>query len=215
MIKIVLSFEDKILFQHVKQLLERGSLWTSILSETSTAAELVTILRRHMPDLIILGADSNETKNAHTFDQVTQMYLGLPILAIGSRLADDSITKLIKCGAMGYLDKSELDTYLMTAVDSLVNRKKSFVSNSVEAKISEEIDMLNLKARQQKLSEKELQVMKMIGWEMGMEEIADQLAVSVRTVYTYRSRLMEKMGLQSNVAIQRYLVNNQLVQENT
>ncbi|MDZ7692248.1 MAG: response regulator transcription factor [Balneolaceae bacterium] len=214
MIKIVLSFEDKTLFQKVKQLIERGPLSTSILSETSTTTELINALKRQVPDLVVLGVNADASKNKETLGYITSMYLGLPILAVGRGLDDDMVTHLIKSGAMGYLDETELTTYLMTAVDSLVNRKKNFVSNTVANRVSEEINMLNLKARQKKLSERELQVMKMIGWEMSMEEIADQLAVSVRTVYTYRSRVMEKMGLKSNIAIRRYMLDKQLVEKN-
>jgi DNA-binding NarL/FixJ family response regulator len=162
------------------------------------------MLEQELPDIIIQHVGSGGTPKLDAIFQVTHSYLGLPILAVGSGFDDDIIAEIIKAGAMGYLEVSQLDTVLAAAVDMLVSQKHTYVSKAVAQKLSEEIQMLNLMARQQRLSEREFQVMKMIARGLSMKEIAEELSVSVRTIYTYRARLMEKMGLKSNVAIRHY-----------
>lgn len=214
MIKVIVSAKDILINEKIRTLMKEGPLQTKVLGSVRTTPELMEMLDKELPNIIIQHVGAGGTPMLDAIFQVTYSYLGLPILAVGSNFDDDIIKEIIKAGAMGYLEVSNLDTVLAAAVDMLVSQNESFISKDVSKKLSEDIHLINLNVRKQRLSDKELKVMEMIASGLDMKEIAEELSVSVRTVYTYRSRLMEKMDLKSNIAIRHYVLDQHLIGNN-
>ncbi|MFH5832158.1 LuxR C-terminal-related transcriptional regulator [Halalkalibaculum sp. DA3122] len=212
MIKIIVSAEDILINEKIRKLMMEGPLQTNVLGGVRTTSELMGMLEQELPNIIIQHVGAGGMPKLDALYQVTYSFLGLPILAVGSGFDDDMVAEIIKAGAMGYLEVSNLDTVLAAAVDMLVSQKENFISKEVAKKLSDDIHMINLNVRKQRLSDKELKVMKMIAEGFDMQEIADELSVSVRTIYTYRSRVMEKMGLKSNIAIRHYVLDQHLIE---
>ena len=116
----------------------------------------------------------------------------------------------LKAGACGYLTKGSAPEELLTAVQS-VTRGKKYISSTVAEKLALELEGNNGKLPHEALSDREYQVMCMIASGKTVKEIADELSLSVKTISTYRARILEKMNFENNAQITHYALKERLV----
>jgi two-component system, NarL family, invasion response regulator UvrY len=116
----------------------------------------------------------------------------------------------IRSGASGYLCKHTASEELLTAIHTLAKGKKYITPNVAEI-LAEQVGTDHSIAPHEVLSDREFQVMRLIASGLSVSEIADKLALSVKTVSMYRTRLLEKMHLKHNADITHYAIKNQLV----
>ncbi len=214
MIKIVVSSVELSKAEKVTRLLEKGPLQTNVLASTTTKAELFATLKEKLPDIVILHLGSSTDPDLDILRDIIFSYLGLPVLAVGIDLDDEVITESVKMGAMGYIEEQNLDTELASAVNTLVSLKDNYIPQSIVKRLKNEVENINMETQKKKLTEEEFEVMKKIAAGLDMDQIAKELSVSVRTVYTYRSRLMEKMKLDSNLEIRQYVLDTEQIESN-
>jgi two-component system, NarL family, invasion response regulator UvrY len=123
---------------------------------------------------------------------------------------DQVAVRALKAGASGFLNKESAPRELVQALRKIIGGGK-YVSEALAEKLALGLDA-NLKAAQhEELSDREFQVLKMIASGKDVGEIAEELFISVKTVRTYRDRIMEKMNLKNDVELARYAIRNNLV----
>jgi len=120
------------------------------------------------------------------------------------------IQAAIRGGAAGYLTKESAPDELIDAIRK-VSLGRKYISPSVAEKLAVNIEEDIAKAPHETLSDREYQVMCMIASGSTIKEIAEELSLSVKTISTYRSRILEKMNMKSNAALTHYAVQNRLV----
>ena len=118
--------------------------------------------------------------------------------------------RLLKAGASGYLNKESAPEELVKAVRKVVGGGK-YVSPALAEQLAFEVDVNANKAPHETLSDREFQVMRMIAAGKMVKEIAEALSLSVKTVSTYRARILEKMNLTTNAELIHYAIQNQLI----
>jgi two-component system invasion response regulator UvrY len=119
--------------------------------------------------------------------------------------------RVLKAGAAGYLTKESAPDELITAIRR-VSTKRKYVSSSLAEKLAFNLERDTEKPRHEILSDREYQVMCMIAVGKRVKEIAEELYLSVKTVSTYRARILEKMKLKNNAELMHYAIKHGLVE---
>lgn len=134
----------------------------------------------------------------------------LPILVISSHPEKDYALRALKLGAAGYVSKQSAADVLVTAVQRVLSGRR-YISSALAEHLAGAMAGEPVGTSHETLSNRELQVLRLIALGKTIKEISADLALSAKTVATYRSRIAEKMGLSSNVELTRYAMQHGLV----
>jgi DNA-binding NarL/FixJ family response regulator len=134
----------------------------------------------------------------------------LPVLVLSAHPEDQLALRLLKAGAAGYLTKDKAPKVLLSAIRKILSGGK-YISESLAEKAVLNLLSETTKPLHETLSDREYQVMRMIAAGKTMKKIGKELFLSVRTVSTYRARVLEKMNMKTNAELIRYALQNKLV----
>jgi two-component system, NarL family, invasion response regulator UvrY len=133
-----------------------------------------------------------------------------PVIILSMHPEDQYALRVLKAGGSGYLTKESAPEELVKAIRMVLSGKR-YISAAVAEQLLIHIDDSSEVALHQKLSDREFTVFKLIATGKTVSEIADMLFLSVPTISTYRTRILEKTGLRTNAEITRYAILHQLV----
>jgi DNA-binding NarL/FixJ family response regulator len=135
---------------------------------------------------------------------------GIPVLMLSVQPEDQYAVRCLKAGASGYLNKDSAEVELVRAVRKVISGGR-YVSPQLSEKLASNLQKPALKNPHDLLSDRELEVLRMIASGGSLTDIAEALHVSVKTVSTYRSRSLLKMQLQTNADLVRYALEHSLI----
>lgn len=161
-------------------------------------------------DLIISDISMPGRSILETLRQLKKLLPATPVLILSVHPEDQYVVRALKAGASGYLNKESHPDELLKAVKQLLLGKK-YVSAEGAEKLAASFGDDPNQLPHEKLSEREFDVLKRIASGKTVSEIAASLSLSVNTISTYRSRILEKMSLQNNAELTLYAVENKLV----
>lgn len=178
--------------------------------EASNSAEALSIARKESTDLILLDISLPGGNGLEVLKQMRSENILTPVLILSVQPEDQYAIRVLKAGASGYLKKDSAPEELINAVNILLRGKK-YISQSVADKLAQSvIDPLDSPAYE-KLSDRELQVLKHIASGKTVSEIAREISLTVNTISTYRARILDKLHLKNNAELTRYALDNSLV----
>jgi len=160
-------------------------------------------------DVVVLDLSMPGRSGIDLLVEIKHRHPKLPVLIMSFHAEELFAVRVLRAGAAGYLMKSAAPEELAAAVNKVV-RGGRYVTESVAERLASDIDKPH-NAPHERLSDREFDVMRGIASGSSVSEIAAQLHLSVKTVSTYRTRLLEKMGMSSNAELTRYAINNGLV----
>jgi DNA-binding NarL/FixJ family response regulator len=168
------------------------------------------LARRRRWDVVLLDITMPGRGGLEVLQELRRERPKLPVLILSAHPEDQLALRLLKAGAAGYVTKDKAPEVLLQAVRKVLRGEK-YVSEALAEKA-----LLNLvsetgKPLHETLSDREYQVMRLIASGKTVKEIGKELFLSVRTVSTYRSRVLEKMRMKTNAELIRYAVDNKLV----
>jgi len=131
----------------------------------------------------------------------------LPILVLSIHPANQFARRALHAGASGYLTKDSAPNELVGAIED-VKRGKRYVSDAVKATMTGTRSRI---ATHEALSDREYQALRMLGSGRTVSEISEELGLSVKTVSTYRARVLQKLGMRTNAELMRYVMENNLL----
>lgn len=210
-IKVIVTDDHSLVREGLKKIVSQGSIDIRVVNETSTAAELLELLSRELPDIVILDITLPGRNGLDVLKEIKDLYPKLPVLILSMHPEDRFATRAIKAGAAGYLTKSGIADELIKAIRVIVTQNKRYISPLVAEQLAQQMDMNSEKLLHEKLSDREYQVLCMIASGKKISKIAEELSLSVQTIHTYRSRIKEKMNMNSNVELTRYAIQNELI----
>ncbi|MHB8483502.1 MAG: response regulator, partial [Nitrospiria bacterium] len=142
--------------------------------------------------------------------EIKQEQPDLPVLILSIHSEDQYAVRLLKAGASGYLTKESAPEELVQAIRKVASGGK-YISPNLAERLVFDLQTGVEKPFHEILSDREYQVMCLIAQGKRVKQIADQMALSIKTVSTYRSRILEKMNMKTNAELIRYGIQNKLV----
>jgi len=158
-------------------------------------------------DVVVLDITMPGAVGLDVLKQIREQRPTLPILVLSIHPANQFARRALHAGASGYLTKESAPSELVGAIEE-VKRGKRYVSEAVKA------TMTGTRARiatHETLSDREYQALRMLGSGRTVSEISEELGLSVKTVSTYRARVLQKLGMRTNAELMRYAMENGLL----
>lgn len=213
MIKVFIADDHPLVREGLKKVVDQSTIDIKVIGEASDAYELMEELRKgnSTPDIVVLDITMPGKSGLDVLKEVKEFYPDLPVLMLSIHPEDRFAIRSLKAGASGYLTKSSISEQLVKAIRKIVTQKKKYISQNVAEQLASRVDHLNDKPLHESLSDREYQIMCLIASGKKVNEIAEELSLSIQTVHTYRARIKEKMGLQSNVEFTRYALEQNLI----
>lgn len=178
--------------------------------EAANGWELLEKVRKNDYDVIILDITMPGGGGVALLNQLQSEKPKIPVLALSIHPEEQYGKRMLKAGASGYLTKESAPDELVTAIRRVFKGGK-YVSPSLAEALANDLVRHSEGPSHESLSDREYQVMLLIGSGKMITEIASELNLSVKTVSTYRSRILEKMNMKNNAELTHYVIKNQLV----
>ncbi len=209
-IKILIADDHAIVREGLKQIVaeEKDIL---VAGEAENSGKLMELLGKEKWNLIVLDINMPGKSGLEALKDIKRLYPDLPVLILSMFSEDQYGLRAIRAGASGYLKKVSAPTELVTAIRKIVSVGK-YINQSLAEKLAERFGTTYKEILHDKLSDREYQIMCNIALGKSAEEIAQELSISINTVYTYRNRILEKMSMKSNVELTQYVLQNKLVE---
>jgi two-component system, NarL family, invasion response regulator UvrY len=209
MIRILIADDHAIVRAGLKQIIE-GIPDMILEDEASNGRELLEKVRKKDYDVIVLDITMPGGGGIEALNQLKNEKPKLPVLALSIHSEEQYGKRMLKAGASGYLTKESAPEELVTAIRRVFEGRR-YVSPSLAERLAADLATPVEKPLHEELSDREYQVMLLIGSGKMLTEIASGLNLSVKTVSTYRSRILEKMKMKSNAELTYYVIKHQLV----
>jgi len=209
-IKILIADDHAIVREGLKQIVaEEKDIVVS--GEAGNSEQMMQLLQKENWNLVILDINMPGKSGLEALKDIKQLYPNLPVLILSMFSEDQYGIRAIKAGASGYLKKVSAPTELVTAIRKIVSGGR-YINQSLAEKLAEKFDQKEKELPHDKLSDREYQIMCNIALGKSAEEIAEELSISIHTVYSYRNRILDKMAMKSNVELTQYVLSNKLVE---
>ena len=209
-IKIIIADDHAIVREGLKQIVaeEKDML---VCGEAEDAVSLMKLLNKEQWSIVVLDINMPGKSGLEALKDIKQFYPELPVLILSMFSEDQYGLRAIKAGASGYLKKVSAPTELVVAIRKIVSGRK-YINSSLAEKLAESLGNEKINFLHDKLSDREYQIMCNIALGKSAEEIAEELSLSINTIYTYRNRILEKMSMKSNVELTQYAIQNKLIE---
>lgn len=209
-IKILIADDHAIVREGLKQIVaeEKDMI---VAGEAEDSVKLMELLKIQSWNIVILDINMPGKSGLEALKDIRQQYPDLPVLILSMFSEDQYGLRAIKAGASGYLKKVSAPTELVKAIRKIVSGGK-YINESLAERLADSMSENQKELLHQKLSDREYQIMCNIASGKSAEDIANDLSISVNTVYTYRNRILEKMHMKTNVELARYAVQNNLIE---
>lgn len=208
-IRLLVADDHPVVRQGVRSIVERTPD-LSVAAEASTAAEALRLGQGPGWDVMVLNLTFPDGHGLDVLASLKAVRPAAPILVFSMHLDTQLALRALRTGALGYISKDSSSDVVLEAI-----RKAAAGRRFVSGWLAEQLVMAANGDMQSpphaRLSEREFQVMLRLASGQRVGAIADRLALSVKTVSTYRSRILEKLGVSTNAEIAGYAIRNQLV----
>jgi DNA-binding NarL/FixJ family response regulator len=208
-IKILIADDHPIVREGYKKILSDTADMIAA-DEAEDGQEVLEIIRKKDFDLILLDISMPGRSGLEILKDLKALKPKLPVLILSIYPEEQYAVRAFRAGASGYLTKASAPHELITAIRK-ISQGGRYVSSSMAEKLTYYFDVAAAKAPHEMLSDREYQVMLMIASGKTVTEIADELCLSVKTISTYRTHIIEKMKVKNNAEITLYAIQNKLV----
>ncbi|MGZ8270067.1 MAG: response regulator [Methylophilus sp.] len=207
--KILLVDDHKIVRDGLKNLinLEKDM---GVADEAASGIEAINLIRKNHYDVMVLDISMPNKNGVDTLHDLKHIAPDLPILILSGYSEEQYALNLMRSGCKGYLSKDADSDEIVIAIRTIANGKK-YISSQLAELLTNELSHPSDKQLHEMLSEREFQVFFKLAGGMSPTEIADELNISIKTVSTYRTRILEKMGLKNNADLTYYAIKYELL----
>ena len=210
MIRVVIADDHPIVREGLKKILEKTSDM-EVVGEAGAGEELLSKISEIDCDVLLLDITMPGRGGLEILEQLHKEKPRLPVLIISIHPEEYYGMRVLKAGAGGFLNKDKAPEELIGAIRKVTSGGK-YVSPELSEKIAFSLSGNINKAAHETLSNREYQVMCLLASGKTVTGIADELALSVRTISTYRSRILDKMKMKNNAELTHYAIKNGLLE---
>ncbi len=212
-INIAIADDHKIFREGLTELLNKES-HLEVIGGAGTRQELLELLQHNPPNVVIMDIDMGEVSGIDLTKEIQILNPGLKVLALSMHGEKSYIVKMLEAGATGYILKNAGKEEMINAIETIA-RGDTYLSSQVSSKLIEHITNPSAFKREKKdgipLTDREIEILKLIAEEYSNAEIAEKLFISIRTVDTHRRNLLEKLGLKNTAGLVKYAINKGLM----
>ena len=208
--RILIADDHQVVRQGLKQMLSDDFPDVSF-GEASNAAEAFEMATGQSWDLVILDVNMPGRGGIETLVDLRKIKPRMPVLVLSMFPESEYAVRALKAGAAGYINKGSVTRELIEAVKKVLAGGR-YITTELGEMLAADLGRGTASLPHHKLSDREYEVMKLLATGNSVKVIASNLSLSEKTVFTYRSRLLEKLGLDSDVDIARYALRHHLVE---
>lgn len=209
MFRVLIADDHTVVRRGLRQILLEG-FPSAYVEEVADAEELIKKIIQSSWDLVISDLSMPGRSGLEALQQIKQIQPKLPVLILSIHPEEQYAVRVLRAGASGYLSKDMAPDELVVAVQKVMLGKK-YITDSIAEKLASVLDKDSSKALHESLSDREFTVLKLLAGGKSVSEIAESMFLSVTTVSTYRTRLMNKMNMKSNADLTLYAIENKLL----
>jgi two-component system invasion response regulator UvrY len=207
--RILIADDHAVVRQGIKQILA-DEFKKAIFGEARTAQEALTKIWKEKWDVVILDITMPGRSGLEVLKELKKVRPKMPVLVLSMHPEDQFAVRVLKAGASGYMTKESAPEELVGAIKKVLVGGKH-ISGALAEIMATYLMVDDQKPAHEQLSNREFQVLRLIASGKTVSQIAKEISLSVRTVSTYRTRILEKMALKSNAELTHYAFQNQLV----
>jgi two-component system, NarL family, invasion response regulator UvrY len=180
------------------------------ITEVASSNEVSQEVRDQRWDLILLDISMPGRNGIETLKQIKANGIKTPVLMLSMHSEVQYAVRSLKAGAAGFVSKESATEELLLAVHKVLSGRK-YITASMAERLADMRSETGEKPAFEFLSDREMQVLQLIASGKTVSEIAEEITLSVNTISTYRSRILEKLNLNNNAELMRYGLDNGLV----
>jgi len=207
--KILICDDHKIVRDGLRQILQQLEEVTFI-GEARDGKEALTILKGDAYEVVLLDISLPDLNGLEVLKYVKSKWPSTNVLMLSMHPQEQYAIRALKIGASGYLTKDTASEELISAIKK-VSAGGKYISQSLAENLALRLDDDSNRQKHEILSNREFEIMIKIANGKSLQEIGNELFISVKTVSTYRYRIMEKMGLKKNTELTRYCMESNLI----
>jgi len=208
-IKVLIADDHDIVRQGIRTIISDVSDM-NVVGEAENGNEVLKKSQELDVDVVIMDYDMPDKNGLDTLIELKAMSPKLPVIILSMFPEDHYGVRFLKAGASGYLGKSNVTQQLVEAIRRVINGHK-YISPNLADKLVSELNHDSGGPLHAKLTDREFQVFHFIASGKRLKAIAEELHLSINTVSTYRSRILDKMEMKNNSDLIRYAIENSLI----
>jgi DNA-binding NarL/FixJ family response regulator len=212
-IRILIADDHKMFREGIKALLDKEK-HISVVGDVADGNEVINFLENNEVDIILMDIDMGKPNGIDATFNLKKKFPDVNVLALSMYGEHNYILKMIEAGANGYILKNAGKEEMLTAINS-VAAGGSYFSREVSVRLFENINKLQKKESDKSdipLTNREIEILKLISQEYSNAEIADKLFISIRTVDTHRRNLIEKLRVKNTAGLVKYAMKKGMVE---
>ena len=209
MTRVLLADDHPLLRNGLKQVLTQEPD-LEVVGEAEDSEQVLRQVEETPCDVLVLDLTMPGRGGLDVLRDIRRQHPDLPILILSMHAENQFAVRAIKAGANGYLSKDNAGTEVVKAIRKVLTGKK-YVSPSLAEMLANALDQDTERPPHASLSDREFQVLCKIASGMTVSQIAEEISLSVKTISTYRSRVLEKMNMHNNAELTRYAIQSGLV----
>lgn len=210
MIRVLITDDHVLIRRGLKQILQEGFGAVTI-GEAQDARQAMEQIAKHDWDVVVMDITMPGRSGLDVLRDIKMVRPGLPVLILSMHPEEQFAVRVLKSGAAGFIPKESAPEELIHAVKKVLTGGR-YVTATLAEKIAFDLSAQTDKPLHETLSDREFEVLCMIASGKTVGQIAEKLGLSVKTISTYRARILEKMRMKNNAELTHYAIKNQLVE---
>lgn len=211
MIKVLLADDHSIVRAGLRRIVEECEDM-EVTGEAADGRDALRQIHKQLPDVAVVDISMPGMDGLEVISQLRSYYPKLPVIILTMHEEEQYVVRAIEAGAMGYITKRSAPEQLVKAIRKVVEGHRYLTDEAAELLALRVARGANGRSPLDSLSMRELQVLRRLAQGHTNREIAESYNISIKTVDTYRSRLLQKLNLRNNAELSRFAIQNQLIE---
>jgi DNA-binding NarL/FixJ family response regulator len=211
LIKVLLADDHSIVRAGLRRIVEESGEML-VVAEAADGQEALQLVKKEAPDVAVIDISMPGLDGLEVISQLQTLHPDLPILVLTMHEEGQYVVRAIQAGAMGYLTKQSAPEQLVSAIRKIYEGQRYITDEAAESLALRVAKGSNGSSPLDSLSMRELQVLRRLAMGHTNREIASAYHISIKTVDTYRARLLKKLGLRNNAELSRFAIQNHLIE---